>query len=227
MKSPRIDWRQIERVFLDMDGTLLDLHFDTHFWKTHVPTRYAEQHGLTLEVAKQEVLARYKKMEGRLEWYCIDHWSDSLGLDIALLKEEVDHLIAVHPHVLEFLELLKRAGKRRVLVTNAHQKALQLKMDRTPLAGHLDAVVCAHDLRIAKEDPAFWRKLQRIEPFDPRHTLFVDDSLSVLTSARSYGFSWLMAISKPDSKEPLHMVREFPSIRDFSELIPGLRCCIK
>lgn len=223
MKLSPIDWRQIERVFLDMDGTLLDLHFDSHFWKHHVPTRYAERHGLDFETAKDEVMGRYKKMEGRLEWYCIDHWSEKLDLDIALLKEEVDHLIAVHPHVLEFLELLKKAGKRRVLVTNAHQKALQLKMDRTPLADHLDAVICAHDLRVAKEDPSFWRKLQRIEPFDPRHTLFVDDSLSVLTAAKNYGFSQLLAITKPDSQEPIRQTNQFPSIRDFSELIPGLQ----
>ena len=35
-------WRDIDTVFLDMDGTLLDLHFDIHFWQTHVPRRYAE-----------------------------------------------------------------------------------------------------------------------------------------------------------------------------------------
>lgn len=223
MKLSPVNWRQVERVFLDMDGTLLDLHFDNHFWMHHVPTRYAEQNGLDFETAKNEVLARYKKMEGQLEWYCLDHWSDSLDLDIALLKEEVDHLIKVHPHVLEFLELLKKVGKRRVLVTNAHQKALQLKMERTSLAGHLDAVVCAHDLHVAKEDPSFWRKLQRIEPFDPRHTLFVDDNLSVLKSAKSYGFNQLLAITKPDSKEPSRQIGQFPSIKDFSELIPGLQ----
>ena len=223
MKSVLIDWRQVERVFLDMDGTLLDLHFDTHFWMEHVPKRYAELYSLDLDAARDEVLARYKKMEGRLEWYCIDHWSESLGLDIALLKQEVDHLIAVHPHVIEFLDLLKAAGKRRVLVTNAHQRSLELKMQRTPLGGHLDAVVCAHDLKLAKEDPAFWRKLQRIEPFDPRHTLFVDDSPSVLGAAKNYGFQWLLAITRPDSKEPLRNVQGFPTIRDFSELMPGLK----
>ena len=223
MKPALIDWRQVERVFLDMDGTLLDLHFDTHFWMEHVPKRYAELHNLDLDAARNEVLTRYRKMEGRLEWYCIDHWSESLGLDIALLKQEVDHLIAVHPHVIEFLDLLKAAGKRRVLVTNAHQRSLQLKMQRTPLGGHLEAVVCAHDLGVAKEDPAFWRKLQRIEPFDPRHTLFVDDNQSVLQVAKNYGFQWLLAITKPDSKEPLRNIQGFPMIRDFSELMPGLQ----
>lgn len=32
-----LDWQQIDTVLLDMDGTLLDLHFDTYFWLTHMP----------------------------------------------------------------------------------------------------------------------------------------------------------------------------------------------
>jgi len=123
-----IDWQRIDTVFLDMDGTLLDLHFDNHFWLEHVPERYAQARGLAPEVAKAQLLARYRDIEGTLEWYCVDHWSRELGLDIALLKQEVEHLIAVHPHVLDFLEALERRGKRRVLVTNAHQKALALKL---------------------------------------------------------------------------------------------------
>src|SRR5690606_507131 len=27
-----LPWNQIDTVLLDMDGTLLDLHFDNHFW---------------------------------------------------------------------------------------------------------------------------------------------------------------------------------------------------
>ena len=215
-----IDWQNIRSVFLDMDGTLLDLHFDNHFWREHVPLRYAEGRGLSLEAAKAELFPRFKDAEGTMEWYCVDHWSRELGLDIALLKQEVDHLIAVHPHVVDFLEALKRAGKRRVLVTNAHQKALSLKMQRTRLAGHFEAVICAHDLGLPKEDPAFWDRLQGVEPFDPAATLFVDDSLSVLRSARGYGLRWLLAVLQPDTRAPLREVDEFPAIRDFSQIMP-------
>jgi putative hydrolase of the HAD superfamily len=215
-----IDWQQIHSVFLDMDGTLLDLHFDNHFWREHVPRRYAEGQGLTLDQAKAELFPRFKDAEGTMEWYCVDHWSRELGLDIALLKEEVDHLIAVHPHVVEFLEAVRRRGKRRVLVTNAHQKALSLKLERTRLGGHLEAVVCAHDLGIPKENPRFWERLQQVEPFDPRATLFVDDSLAVLRSARDYGFRWLLAVLRPDTRAPLREVKEFPAIHDFSEVMP-------
>jgi 5'-nucleotidase len=217
-----IDWHRIDTVFLDMDGTLLDLHFDNHFWLEHVPKRYAQARGLAPEVAKAQLLARYRDIEGTLEWYCIDHWSRELGLDIALLKQEVEHLIAVHPHVLDFLETLERRGKRRVLVTNAHQKALALKLARTRLGGHFDRVICSHDLQVAKEAPGFWSLVHAIEPFDMERTLFIDDSTSVLRAARDYGFRWLIAVVEPDSKGPRREVADFPAIAHFGDLLPSL-----
>jgi len=220
------DWRQIDTVLLDMDGTLLDLHFDNHFWLEHVPRRYAGVRGIPEEAAKKELFSRYQDIQGTLEWYCVDHWTRQLGLDIALLKEEVDHLIGVHPNVTDFLDLLQRAGKRRVLVTNAHQKSLDLKMRRTQLRERLDHVVCAHDLGLPKEDSGFWPRLQREESFDPARTLFVDDSLAVLHSAQGYGIRHLLAILLPDSQQAERRVEEFPAVRSFEVLLPGLRDCV-
>jgi putative hydrolase of the HAD superfamily len=220
------DWRRIDTVLLDMDGTLLDLHFDNHFWLEHVPRRYAGKRGLPEAEAKKELFTRYQDIQGTLEWYCVDHWTRQLGLDIALLKEEVDHLIGVHPNVTDFLDLLQRAGKRRVLVTNAHQKSLDLKMRRTQLRERLDHVVCAHDLGLPKEDPGFWARLQQEEAFDPARTLFVDDSLAVLHSAKGYGIRHLLAILLPDSRQAERRVEDFPAVRGFDALLPGLRDCI-
>ncbi len=217
-----LDWDEIDGVFLDMDGTLLDLHFDNHFWLEHVPRRYGEARSLSLAAAKAELLPRYRSIEGTLEWYCVDHWSRELGLDIALLKQEVDHLIAVHPHVIDFLDALARRNKRRVLVTNAHQKAIDLKMERTRLAGHFERIICSHDLALPKESPLFWSRVQEVLPFDPERTLFVDDSLSVLRAACDYGFRWLIAILEPDSQAPRRCVDEFPAIANFQELLPAL-----
>ncbi len=216
-----IDWNQIDSVLLDLDGTLLDLHFDNFFWLEHVPRRYAERTGCSLEAAKRELTERTRSVEGTLEWYCVDYWSQQLGLDIALLKAEVDHLIAVHPHVVDFLRLMRRIDKRVVLVTNAHQKALSLKMERTKLQGYFDAVITSHELGLPKEEPEFWSRLQRVEPFDKTRTLFVDDSRPVLESARDYGMGWLLRVLRPDTRGPVRPSDGFKAIHDFSEILPN------
>lgn len=216
----QLPWNQIESVLLDMDGTLLDLHFDNHFWREHVPLRFAERNGLELDAAKDALFPRFKSVEGRMEWYCVDYWSRELDLDIAALKAEVDHLIAVHPHVIDFLDCVRANGKRIALVTNAHQKALDLKMRHTQLGGHFDALICAHDYGKPKEDPSFWDWLRSREPFLPESTLFIDDSLPVLHSAQGYGIRHLLCIRQPDSKGPTRDITEFPAITCFDEIMP-------
>ncbi len=216
-----IDWQQIDTVFLDMDGTLLDLHFDNHFWLHHVPLRYAEKYRLPLDKAHEEITRRTRSVEGTLDWYCLDYWSRELGLDIPLLKEEVDHLIAVHPHVLEFLDAVRAAGKRVLLVTNAHMKSLSLKMEKTRLGGHFDELVCSHDYRAAKEEQAFWQRLREEQPFDPARTLLVDDSLAVLRSAKRYGIGWLLAVYQPDTRQGRRDVEEFEAIETFLDIMPA------
>lgn len=221
--APRLPWAGIDTVLLDMDGTLLDLHYDNHFWQVYVPEKFAERHGLPPEEAHAECFRRYNAKAGTLQWYCVDYWTEQLELDIVRLKEELAHLIAVHPDVTEFLAALKVAGKRVVLVTNAHRKSLNLKMERTGLAIHFDALHVSHEYGLAKEEPAFWGALRAAEPFDPARTLLVDDSLPVLRSARSYGIAHLRAVLRPDTRLPDKDVGEFAAIRRFWDILPETR----
>lgn len=217
-----IDWRNISGVFLDMDGTLLDLNFDNHFWLEFVPLRYAERHGLSLAEAKAELMPRFKETEGKLEWYCLDYWSNQLSLDIVALKAEISGLITVLPHVTEFLEAVRKAGKRLVLVTNAHPKSLSLKMERTCLHTFFDEIFSSHALGFPKESPSFWQALSARETFSADRTLLVDDSLPVLRAARQFGIRHVVAVRKPDSRQPVRNIVEFEAIDDFRELMPSV-----
>ena len=218
--SLMLDWSQIDTVLLDMDGTLLDLNFDNHFWQTHLPRRYAEARGLSPEAGREELMARYHTRAGTLEWYSVDFWETALELDIMRLKEEVAHLIDIHPHVIAFLDAVRASGRRVVLATNAHHKSVTLKMARTGLTPRFDAIVSSHALGAAKEEQAFWQRLAEIEPFDPARTVLVDDSLPVLDSARRYGIAHLVAVKKPDTMKPEKSTGDYPAIDDFSQLMP-------
>lgn len=221
-----VHWPTIHTVLLDMDGTLLDLKFDNHFWLKYLPECYAQHYHLSFEEAKVTLLNRYREVLGQLEWYCVDYWSHQLGLDVGKLKEEVAHLISIHPDVIEFLAFLRKNHKQIILVTNAHHKSLSLKMQRTQLAHHFDQVVCAHELGLPKENFEFWQKLQTITPFHPHHTLLIDDSLSVLRSAANYGIAHLLSIRQPDSQLPPKDIEEFNAIDHFREIFPPLpRAC--
>ena len=217
-----IDWNKIDTVMLDMDGTLLDLNFDNHFWKEFVPEKYARLHGLGLAEAKQQLAPRFKMMEGRLEWYCLDYWSEALQLDIAGLKAEIAGLITVLPHVTEFLEKARGASKALYLVTNAHRDGLDIKMRKTCLQPFFDGIICSHDLGLAKEQPGFWPLLQQRQAFAKESTLFVDDNLAVLESARQFGIGHLVAVAKPDSRQPKREIAGFLAIEDFRALMAGL-----
>ena len=64
-RETMLDWSSVETVLLDLDGTLLDLHFDTHFWTEHLPLRYAERFGIGLLAAKAELARISHRWYGR------------------------------------------------------------------------------------------------------------------------------------------------------------------
>lgn len=212
-----INWNNIDSVFLDMDGTLLDLHFDNYFWLTHLPKRYSDIKGVSKSEANETLLKLIKQEEGTLNWYCLDFWTETLGVNITELKQEIQHLIAFRPHVKTFLQELQDSRHRVVLVTNAHNKSLNLKLSITGLDHYVDAIICSHDLKLPKENPLFWEKLQAIEPFDKTRTMLIDDSLAVLKSAQEYGIQHIYSIVQPDSQKPPRSNEEFPSIDRFDQ----------
>jgi len=219
MNPSSTPWNSIDTIFLDMDGTLLDLHFDDHFWQDFLPEAYASHHQLTMEQASRELAPKFEATKGTLDWYCVDYWTRELGLNVAELKNQVAHLIAIHDGVLEFLQLMREQGKRLVLMTNAHPKVVELKMHHTGLQGHFDAIVTSHQVGLPKENVAFWQALQEHEPYDIKRTLFADDTISVLRSAKAAGFIHLLHIGKPSSKRAVSLSDEFPSVAGFSQLL--------
>jgi len=215
-----IDWDHIDTVLLDMDGTLLDLHFDNYFWTEHLPRLYAQKHGISEEESSAHLHGEFSSERGTLDWYCLDHWSQRLGMDIPTLKREIQHMIRLRPFALEFLSWLHDSPRDVVMVTNAHRTTLDIKMDNVDITQWFDRVVVSHDLRAPKEQQDFWHRLQALHPFDPARTLLVDDTEDVLESADRYGISHLLTLLQPDSQRQKRIDTRFPGIHHFDEIMP-------
>lgn len=216
--APPLDWSGIQTVLLDMDGTLLDLNFDNVFFQETVPQAYAVKNGLDFLTAKEQVFAAYQKDRGTLCWYDLDHWSRQLDLDIPILKEDVAHLIQVHPHVLPVLAALRDSGRPTYLVTNAHAHSLQMKLARTPIGAYLTGIITSHEVGQAKEASGFWPLLMARIGFERATTLLVDDSEPVLVAAEAFGIGHLRHMANPSSALPPIRSERFFSVMDFREL---------
>jgi putative hydrolase of the HAD superfamily len=217
-RSPRV-LDHCETLMLDMDGTVLDLAYDNYMWLTRVPEAYAEAHGLDQADARERLFALYRQMQGTLDWYCLDQWSERLGLDIVALHHAHRERIGYLPGARSFLTAVAQRDIRLLLVTNSHQSTLNLKSEVTGLGAFFDRVYSSHDVGHAKEEQAFWQAVREEEGFDPAATVFVDDTLPVLESAGSFGIRHLQHVTRPDTSQPARPVGAYPGVETLAELL--------
>jgi GMP/IMP 5'-nucleotidase len=208
-----------DTLMLDMDGTLLDLAFDNYLWMHLVPREYARQKGMPEKEARVQLYATMRELQGRLDWYCLDFWSDQLDLDIEALHRAVNHRIGYLPGAEDFLEQVSVMELRLLLVSNSHSTTLEIKNEVTDVKRFFDEIYLSHDLGHPKEDQPFWESLQVRENFDPARTMFVDDNLAVLRSARTFGIEHVVAVTRPESGGPARDVADFRSVDGVADVL--------
>ncbi|OUU39106.1 MAG: hypothetical protein CBC09_03570 [Cellvibrionales bacterium TMED49] len=214
-----IDWNFIDTVFIDMDGTLLDLNFDNEFWTRHLPLRCSELLNQPLREVQDKIRSLLSEHLGTLNWYSTKFWSQELCVDILELKREISHLIKERPGGMLFLKTLLSMNKSRILLTNADRGDLRIKCSKTDLINNVDLIISSHDYGFPKESTKFWEHLRQNVNFDPQKALFIDDSEVVLHSAKIYGIAFLTGIEKPDSRAKKNKYSDFVALQHFDDLI--------
>lgn len=210
-------WQHISWVLLDMDGTLLDLCFDDALWRDALPQAYARHHQIPESEAQKIIIDMADQAYGKLEWYCLDCWSDKIGFDIRPLKTELTHLIGFRRGALAFLKWLKHQGKHVILATNAHPDSIALKDLHTDLGQWVDLVMDAHSANAPKESPEYWHWLQTKTHYIAEQTLFIDDNDHILDAAKAGGIGYCIGVTTPNSKREARQSR-YPAFDHFQEL---------
>jgi putative hydrolase of the HAD superfamily len=216
-----LDWKLVDNVLLDMDGTLLDRHFDNFFFEEELPRRYAAKHGLELEAARERLFALYRSVEGELDWTDLTYWTRTLGIDVVALTKEFDHMINFLPDAEQFLRHLRMEGKRVHLVTNAHVDGVRIKVARTGLDRHVDGIVTAFDVGYLKMRTEYWPTCRRLIGFEPARTLYIDDDEACVSAAHRFGIGHIYHRSKSSSQLPPQPSLRYPSIESLQDLLPS------
>lgn len=216
---PDFSWNDIDTVLLDMDGTLLDLHYDNYFWFTYLPQRVQEMHGGNLDHIKADITEKIYAHKGDQRWYDLHYWSELLGVDVVGLKVEIKDKIALLPNTLVFLNTLQRLGKRMVIATNAHPDSVYVKIDGCGIAHYFEHIISGFKYGYAKENPLFWDALKYDIGYDESRTLFADDNSDVLHAAKHAGIAYVVGITEPDTHVPANELKGHVAVQHLGCLI--------
>lgn len=216
------EYLNVTTLFLDLDGTLLDLAFDHKFFREVLPAAFSREHGVTRPVATRIVNARLAEIEGTLKWYSLDHLEELFKLDLTELTHRLVHGVRWHHGAEHFVQTARERYRHLVLVTNAHPRVLRIKFQNISLGHYFDAIVSSHQVGLPKEALGFWHRLQAVEWHDPQRTLLIDDNPAVLRSAQRAGIK-VIGITRPDSTQPARCFQDgIVGVENIAELTPFL-----
>ncbi|MDP3092493.1 MAG: HAD-IA family hydrolase [Nitrospira sp.] len=221
MRQLGINWAEIDDVLLDMDGTLLDRHFDNFFFEEELPRRYAALQGLPFEESRDRLMAMYRSVEGELAWTDLHYWTERVGIDVVAMHRELDYMIGFLPGAESFLTEVRRRGKRITILTNAHASGVKVKTAKTGLDRYVDRIVDAFEVGYLKMRQEYWPTCQRLVGFDPARALFVDDDEACLHAAQRFGLTQIIHSAKSSSQLPAEASSTFTSIEQMTALLNG------
>ncbi|MDF0642800.1 MAG: haloacid dehalogenase-like hydrolase [Nitrospira sp.] len=218
---PFFDWDRIDDVLVDMDGTLLDRHFDNFFFETELPRRYAIREKLSLDESRERLMAMYRSVEEELAWTDLHYWTSRVGIDVVAMHRELDHMIGFLPGATAFLSAMGQRGKRVTVLTNAHPAGVAIKTAKTGLERQVNRIVDAFEVGYLKMRPQYWPACRALVKFDPSRALFIDDDERCLAAARQFGILHLLHSAKSSTKSPPAFSASFRSVEDLSSLLNG------
>ncbi len=215
----RLDWKTIDTCFLDMDGTLLDLYYDHTVWHVELPRRLASQDNLSEAEAKYKIDLTTKEKKGTLCWYDLDFWKRALGIDIDEIEIALSHYIGIRAGAIDFLLSLTQKPLTIFLVTNAHPRGLNRKLEKTLIGKYFDHIISSHEIGLAKESLGFWREIHRRYNFNKSRSILLDDNLNVLKTAKEFGIKHNYGVKRPNSKGKTCSSEDFFLIDNYSILL--------
>jgi putative hydrolase of the HAD superfamily len=170
---------EIRVISFDLDGTITDASFVDSVWLEGIPRAYALKKGFSFEEAKRDVEREYNKVgRERLEWYDLDYWIKTLGLDVSS-KGVLNHFedrIRTFPEVPEVLAEIRDRGFRLIMITNARREFVDLELEKTSIGHYFERVFSStSDFGLIKKSVGLYQRVCNICKIAPQEMVHVGD----------------------------------------------------
>lgn len=207
-------------LLFDMDGTLID---SNGIWKD-VDTAFLAKRGLSYTKEFYEgvahtifpLAAKFTKEFCRLpesEEAIMAEWMDMAG-------DLYGTSVPVKPGVRAYLDKLRAAGERLIVVTSAVPVHCRTALTHLGLMPYFERIIFAHDLQLEKKDPQLWRLTAELMGVAPEDCTLYDDSVEACRGAKAAGMH-AVGVYDPyfaDTEPEMQAVCD-RYIRSFEELI--------
>ena len=171
----------------DMDGTLID---SNGIWKD-VDTAFLVKRGLSYTKEYYEgvahtifpLAAKFTKEFCRLpesEEAIMAEWMDMAG-------DLYGTSVPVKPGVRAYLDKLRAAGERLIVVTSAVPVHCRTALTHLGLMPYFERIIFAHDLQLEKKDPQLWCLTAELMGVAPTGCTLYDDSVEACRGAKAAG----------------------------------------
>ena len=201
-------------MLVDMDGVILDNTYDNNFWQNQIPGVISKNKNISFEDAKRLAVQIFNYKKNTKDWYDVDYWSNMLNVDIEAEKRSSISFdrIQLYEGVTKTLNKLKD-NFRLILITNAHRKTLNIKLEKYDLNPYFENMICAHELHYVKENIQLWYMLKSRFKLDYTKTLLIEDTINNIKVGLSAGISQAVYLGD-ENYEDSKKILKLPSIND-------------
>ena len=204
-------------ALFDLDGVLIDSEtLYTQFWK-----RVGERHHLPSPTFAYDIKGT------TLNDILTTHFPDpKVRADVDRLLHDFENEIVypVFPGALEFVDALRAAGLKTVIVTSSDSKKMGFLFRQHPdFPTHFDAIVTACDVTHSKPHPEPYLVGASKAGVKPSECLVFEDSYQGLESGRRAGCKVIgISTTNPASEVRLRSDVEAPSLASLQPRLPEL-----
>ena len=207
-------------ALFDLDGVLIDSEtLYTQFWK-----RVGERHHLPSPTFAYDIKGT------TLNDILTTHFPDpKVRADVDRLLHDFENEIVypVFPGALEFVDALRAAGLKTVIVTSSDSKKMEFLFRQHPdFPTHFDAIVTACDVTHSKPHPEPYLVGASKAGVKPSECLVFEDARVGITAARRAGAGRIVALATTLPRHTLAtqteadvVIDDFASITDLNTLL--------